>query len=67
MGVVLRANSVRGEPRVQRNASGEVATHVKYSFYITAKVRAAHQGKQLFELTWLVQSITGTELRSAKT
>ena len=26
MGVVLRAHSVRGEPRIQRNASGEVAT-----------------------------------------
>jgi len=25
-GVVLRAHSVRGEPRIQRNASGEVAT-----------------------------------------
>jgi len=25
-GVVLRAHSVRGEPRVQRNANGEVAT-----------------------------------------
>jgi len=24
--VVLRAHSVRGEPRIQRNASGEVAT-----------------------------------------
>jgi len=28
MGVVLRAHSVRGEPRIQRNASGEVATAV---------------------------------------
>jgi len=26
MGVVLRAHSVRGEPRIERNASGEVAT-----------------------------------------
>jgi len=26
MGVVLCAHSVRGEPRIQRNASGEVAT-----------------------------------------
>jgi len=26
MGVILRAHSVRGEPRIQRNASGEVAT-----------------------------------------
>jgi len=26
MGVVLRAHPVRGGPRIQRNASGEVAT-----------------------------------------
>jgi len=26
MGVVLHAHSIRGEPRLQRNASGEVAT-----------------------------------------
>jgi len=26
IGVALRAHSVRGEPRIQRNASGEVAT-----------------------------------------
>ena len=26
MGVVLRAHSVRGEPRIQRNASGVIAT-----------------------------------------
>ena len=26
MGVVLHAHSVRGEPRIQRNASGEIAT-----------------------------------------
>jgi len=26
MGAVLRAHSVRGEPRIQRNASGVVAT-----------------------------------------
>jgi len=25
-GVVLRAHAVRGEPRIQRNAGGEVAT-----------------------------------------
>jgi len=30
MGVVLRAHSVRGEPRNQRNASGEVATVQKF-------------------------------------
>jgi len=29
MGVVPRAHSVRGEPRIQRNASGEVATALK--------------------------------------
>jgi len=28
-GVVLGAHSVRGEPRIQRNASGEVATVLK--------------------------------------
>jgi len=26
MGVVLRAHSVRGDPHIQRNASGKVAT-----------------------------------------
>jgi len=26
MGVILRAHAVRGESRIQRNASGEVAT-----------------------------------------
>jgi len=26
MGAVLRAQSVRGEPHIQRNANGEVAT-----------------------------------------
>jgi len=30
-GVVLRAHSVRGEPRIQRNASGEVATESHFN------------------------------------
>jgi len=38
--VVLRAHSVRGEPRIQRNASGEVATadsvYISQSYFVAA-------------------------------
>jgi len=43
MGIVLRAHPVRGEPRIQRNASGEVATSL-YEF----EYRVATASKNVF-------------------
>jgi len=65
IGVVLRAHSVRGESRIRCNASGVVATLVKYNFMKLVHVRLLTRKQSNFPHWYLTKETLLKSYRQA--